>query len=228
MEYTLNIFENKITTMKSKYSIYTLILILVAIASSVMAQDNTQVGLPEGAIARLGKGGINIMRFSPDGTQLAVGTDVGLWLYDVPDGNATALFSDMPSQVNSLAFSDDGKILASGGYGNPNIQLWNLENDTPHSTFVLTGNTNYIKALVFHGQTLMSYDRAGNLSYWDTNTGFIASESVRIPGYPAIFSQTGMILASADNVGKIHVYDTTTKENFSIFVAPEVEKKYSV
>ena len=65
-----------------------LVLSLIPILT-IFAQDNTQVGLPEGAIARLGKGGINIMRFSPDGTHLAVGTDVGLWLYDVLDGEET-------------------------------------------------------------------------------------------------------------------------------------------
>ena len=53
------------------------LLLTVGILSYNFAQDNTKVGLPEGAIARLGKGGINLMRFSPDGTRLVVGTDVG-------------------------------------------------------------------------------------------------------------------------------------------------------
>ena len=63
---------------------FTTFLLNAALILIVCAQDNTKVGLPEGAIARLGKGGINIMRFSPDGTRLAVGTDIGVWLYDVP------------------------------------------------------------------------------------------------------------------------------------------------
>ena len=211
--------------MKTIYAIFTLILTIVAMISSVFAQDNSKVGLPDGAIARLGKGGINIMLFSPDGSKLAVGTDVGVWLYDVPDGNATAYFADEPSHVNALAFSNDGKILASGGHGNAYIQLWNVENDTLNTTFLLTGNNNYAKALVFQGQTLMSYDRAGNVSYWDTDTGFISSELVRIPGYPAIFSQTGNILASPDSLGKVHIYDTTTKENYTVLVDPELKKE---
>ena len=45
--------------------------------------DYTQWELPEKAKARLGKGWINAIQFSPDGTQLAVGGGIGVWLYDV-------------------------------------------------------------------------------------------------------------------------------------------------
>ena len=38
--------------------------------------------LPKEAKARFGKGGINAIQFSPDGTQLAVGSNIGIWLYD--------------------------------------------------------------------------------------------------------------------------------------------------
>lgn len=79
-----------------KYPYLIIILLIVAIHSSSHSQDNTQVGLPEGAIARLGKGGISIIRFSPNGTHLAVGTTVGVWLYDVKTGNAKALFPAKP------------------------------------------------------------------------------------------------------------------------------------
>ena len=68
-------------------------LLTIGLLLNSFAQDNTKVGLPEGAIARLGKGGISLMRFSPDGTRLVVGTNVGVWVYDVPDGKETALFT---------------------------------------------------------------------------------------------------------------------------------------
>ena len=111
----------------TKRLFYLTLLLTVGILSNGFAQDNTKTGLPEGAITRLGKGGINLMRFSPDGARLAVGTDVGVWLYDVPDGKETALFTGHTGQVNALAFSTDGKMLASGGFANPVIQLWNLD-----------------------------------------------------------------------------------------------------
>ncbi|RKU13828.1 hypothetical protein C6501_09065 [Candidatus Poribacteria bacterium] len=46
------------------------------------AQDWTQWSLPEGAKARLGKGSISDMQYSPDGTILAISSSVGIWLYD--------------------------------------------------------------------------------------------------------------------------------------------------
>ncbi len=80
-----------------RISILILIPFLIFVSvSTLFSQDNTQVGLPEGAIARLGKGGISIIRFSPNGTHLAVGTTVGVWLYDVKTGNAKALFPAKP------------------------------------------------------------------------------------------------------------------------------------
>ena len=45
-------------------------------------QPYTQWGLPPGALARLGKGAITDIQYSPDGTRLAVATYIGVWLYD--------------------------------------------------------------------------------------------------------------------------------------------------
>ena len=79
--------------------------------------------LPKEAKARLGKGGINAMQFSPDGTQLAVGSNIGVWLYDVETGKEISLFAGM---CQSLSFSPDGRYLVNGGglYRTTKIQVW--------------------------------------------------------------------------------------------------------
>ena len=74
--------------------------------------DWTQSELPEKAKARLGKGWINAIQFSPDGTQLAVGGSIGVWLYDVRTGKEISLF---PGICRALAFSPDGRFLVNGG-----------------------------------------------------------------------------------------------------------------
>lgn len=56
-------------------------LIFTAITVSVCsfpstAQDSSQIGLPEGAIVRIGKGALGEVHFSPDGSQLAISTRV--------------------------------------------------------------------------------------------------------------------------------------------------------
>ncbi len=197
-----------------KHVFFMILLLVVAMLPISFAQDNTQVGLPEGAIARLGKGGINIMRFSPDGTHLAVGTDVGLWLYDVPDGKETALFTGHTGHVNALAFSQDGKILASAGFSNPIIQLWDIEAGTKLSKLTLTKASDSINALAFSkdAKTLLSFDRFGEITHWDIETGSKTSNLSRIQSSQesVVFSPKNNMLASGHRDGKIRLWDATT------------------
>ena len=87
-----------------------------------IVEDYTKWKLPKAAKARLGKGGINVIEYSPDGTQLAVGSNIGVWLYDVKTGEGVPM---LPGICQSLAFSPDGQFLASGRKSKNSI-LWEL------------------------------------------------------------------------------------------------------
>ncbi|RKU19181.1 hypothetical protein C6503_08155 [Candidatus Poribacteria bacterium] len=67
--------------------------------------------LPKAAKARFGKGGITTIQFSPDGTVLAVGSNIGVWLYDVETGEEKSLFAG--GMCQALRFSPDGRFLTS-------------------------------------------------------------------------------------------------------------------
>lgn len=84
--------------MKLTHFIIIYLLLSTVIHYASFAQDNTQVGLSEGAIARLGKGGINNMQFSPDGSKLAVGTDFGVWLTMYLMGTLLHFFQIRPEE----------------------------------------------------------------------------------------------------------------------------------
>jgi len=101
--------------------IFAILLTLVLI----LGTWTTAIALPEGAVARLGKGSISwedrAVQFSPDGTLLAVATSIGVYLYDVQTHNEVALLETNTS-MNSVAFFPNGRILASGSY--KEIKLW--------------------------------------------------------------------------------------------------------
>ena len=63
-------------------------------AGTPLSLDDTEAtwALPEGAVARLGRGSLRDMAFSPDGQYFAVGTNIGLWLYELPALSPIALW----------------------------------------------------------------------------------------------------------------------------------------
>ena len=76
---------------------YVAILVILGLLSNEsLAQDYTQWQLPDGATTRFGKGKINDVKFSRDGTLLAVATDIGVWLYDAQTGTEILLLNENP------------------------------------------------------------------------------------------------------------------------------------
>ena len=108
----------------------TLCLLSTLFLTNTFAQDYTQLSLPEGAKARLGKGVITDIQISPDNTRLAIASSIGVWLYDVSTSTEIALLTGYQHKVEDavpgVAFSPDGKTLASSGYDNT-IRIWNTE-----------------------------------------------------------------------------------------------------
>ena len=108
-------------------------------------QDYSRVNLPDGAIARLGKGGVSYrdrgIAFSPDGRRLALATSMGVWLYDAETFDELALLTGHKEEVNTVAFSPDGTKLASGsGFHLPGtLKLWDVETGRNIATLASTG-----------------------------------------------------------------------------------------
>ena len=139
----------------------TLLFVSVLFLHNSVAQDYTRWGLPEGAKARLGKGRILDIAFSPDGTRLAVASGIGIWLYDVQTGAEVALLTGhtvqagRSRQFGSVAFSPDGKTLASGSR-DATIRLWDVSTSQQKAT--LEGHTGWVLSVAFSpdGNTLAS------------------------------------------------------------------------
>ena len=200
-----------------------------ALVADVVADETVdnyfQWELPKAAKARLGKGGINDMQFSPDGTQLAVGTDIGVWLYDVKTGKELSFFAGMS---DSLAFSPDGRFLANGRgeYGRQGIQLWER---TTGRKVALTNIQSSAVALQFSrdSKTLVSvsswkYSERRTQVYiidkLDIETHQVNGENVEVQAlwtkdlhtHPEIYALTHDKFAIGKSDGKIRLWDTTT------------------
>ncbi|MYH83421.1 hypothetical protein F4141_22300, partial [Candidatus Poribacteria bacterium] len=125
----------------------TLLILLNAYLPNSFAQEPSLFSLPEGAKARLGKGWINNLQYSSDGTRLAVATSIGIWLYDTQTYQEVALLTEHIRGVNSVAFSPDSGTLASSGRDG-NIDLWNATTGEHQQT--LRGHTDAVYDIAFN------------------------------------------------------------------------------
>lgn len=147
--------------------------------TNTFAQDSTQHNLPEGAKVRLGKGAINDIQLSSDNTRLAVASSLGVWLYDLHTGSETALLTGHTGSVIHVAFSPDGKILASSAR-DETIRLWNTETGESLLSLSTPPHPIHLKFST-DGKTLISQNwndikrwfqnRNDTVYFWDITTG---------------------------------------------------------
>ncbi len=139
-------------------------LLITMFVSNSVADDPAYWYLPADVKVRIGKGHIKDIKYSPDGEKLAVGSSIGVWLYDVHTGAVLALFAGHTEDVTSIAFFPDGKTLVSASYDDT-IRLWDLETGKHKAT---------ISARAFHiefspdGKTFAS--AGSNVDLWDVQT----------------------------------------------------------
>ena len=177
--------------------------------------DYSQWQLPKEAKARFGKGGINAIQFSPDGTQLAVGSNIGIWLYDIETGEEKSLFRGM---CRFLAFSPDGRFLAnSGGHSDaPKVQLWEIATGR-EVLLPEVHDTALVLRFSSDGKTLVSVGGLGDVIVnLDIETGevgvklFFSPELIgRLRPINRVYAITRDKVAGGRTDGKIQLWDTT-------------------
>ena len=106
---------------------------ILTFAVNASAEALSQSNLPEGAKARLGKGRIFDVAYSPDGKRLAVASSIGVWLYDAETGAELDLFTGhayyawvegyVQPYVRNVSFSPNGETLLSRYIGG-NAVVW--------------------------------------------------------------------------------------------------------
>ena len=97
---------------------YTSLTLLILSISTAYTYNGIEGYIPDGAIQRFGKGFSFDIDYSPDGSHLAVASTIGIWIYDVITRKERSILSRHTHFVESIAFSPNGKNLASGSSGN--------------------------------------------------------------------------------------------------------------
>lgn len=198
------------------FFIFVLLLISMPFLPIGFAQDYTQIGLPEGAITRFGKGYINDIAYSPDGSRLGIATSIGMWLYDTSTDTPLNLLSEVPRSVQAIAFSPDGKTLASGGYlPNHAIRLW--DTDTGELRGTLDGYED-ILSLTFSPDGTLLASSGGPPEYrirlWSVATHQLRDTYFNQEGsaYAIAFSPDGETLVSGGGDNRVRLWDVRTGE----------------
>ena len=165
--------------------------------------------------------------FSPDGKTLASGSRKGtIKLWDVSTGTELRTLTPMAkylirtrpgasdengfAAVFSVAFSPDGKTLASGSEDNT-VKLWDVSTGAELRT--LTGHSESVESVAFstNGKILVSGSLDKTVKLWDVSTGTEVrtlrhSDFVR----SVAFSPDGKILASGSDDETVKLWNVST------------------
>ncbi len=176
--------------------------------------------VPDGVTARMSKGWILDIAYSDDGARLAVGSSIGVWVYDARTGIEVDFLTRHASEVRNVAFSLDGSTLASGD-GDGIIHLWDVT--TGQHLHTLTGHTSAINSLAFSLNGTLASGSWGIIRLWDATTGqhlrgFTPKDMFGKEGSvnSVAFSPDGSTLASAGESGlkgTIYLWDVTTGQH---------------
>ncbi len=169
--------------------------------SNSSAQLDPQLSLPEGVIARIGKGGIKTTKFFPGGTKLAVGSTIGIWVYDIQTGEAIDLLTTHTGPVNSIAFTSDGNTFASASDDNT-ARLWDANTGQSKELFFeLPGDADALD--INSNGEVMAIGCYNGIHLFDLHQGRQIKELKRHSGdvSSVIFSPNGKFLASCAKEG---------------------------
>lgn len=149
---------------------------------------------------------------SETGTYWAAGFSTGEIRIWRTEGTILYFLSKAHTSIAALAFTADGRMLASGGRDHL-IKVWDVENRT--LIWTLSGHTSILQCVVFSpdGRMLAGSDADGMIRLWDMATG-ACLRVIEAQTSGSVFGLSwhpgGQLLASGDSDATIRFWDTSS------------------
>lgn len=148
--------------------------------------------------------------FSPDGKLIATGGDKGVYLWDIKSQSLIHTFSGHTSVVNTIAYSPDGKHLASSSWDNT-IKIYDIEKKALLHTYDPKSRLLHLNSFQFSpdGKSLVFGINNGNIFLLDISTNTIISSFLGHFGsvFYLCFSDNGNTLVSCGSDKTVRVWD---------------------
>jgi WD40 repeat protein len=155
---------------------------------------------------------IRAVAVSPDGQTIAGGggsVDPTIKLWSVRDGQCHNNLSGHTNEIWSVAFSTDGRILASASTDHT-VRIWNTQ--TGECLQILTGHMHWVMSIAFSSPEMLvsaGFDRT--IKFWNVQTGeCLRTWQVGQSICSIAFSPSGDLLASGSIEREIGLWDVAT------------------